>query len=199
MECLDLIGFTPQNFSSGDFSFEGIEASVDYKNGYYELKDPNSEIKYIQATKFNNADGSIILMITGYENDMVCTRYNTTSYLIIDDGKKIVEMDKDDLNLSKDLIKFIGNDQLNSLMSKMLGELRGNYLDENAIIESLYNEFFDFHYILPQKGTSIIVTLTLCDYIPTSEIEINKEDWSFIKSCIPKVSLSYDKKYIKFD
>lgn len=198
MECLRLIHFEPEKYSSGDFSFEGIQPMIDFKNGYYELKDPNSDIKYIQAAKFNNGDGSITLMITGYEYDMVCSRYNTRSYLIYADGEKAVEMDKDDLSLTTDLIKFIDSDKLEAVMAKILKELKGKYLDENASLDNLYNEFFDFHYKLPQTGTSIVVSVTICDYIPTNEIEVNEEDWNTIEESIPTRSYAFDKKYVIF-
>lgn len=201
IECLELIEFQPERFSSGDFSFEGLEPFVDLKNGYYEITDPdpNRDITYIQAAKFNNNDGSITLMITGYYYDMVCESYKTEAFLIIPDENTFVEMSLYDLNLDLDIMDFQGNSSLKSTMEKLLEELQGQYLDEGAPLEQLYSELFDFHFILPQKGTAITVTLTICDYIPLNEIEINEEDWNTIESGLISYAFQYDKKFIRFE
>ncbi|MCB9195412.1 MAG: hypothetical protein H6600_07645 [Flavobacteriales bacterium] len=197
-QCLDLIEFKPENYASGDFSFEGLVPTTDLKNGYYEIVSPYTNITYVQAAKFNNGDGSITLMITGYEYDMVCERYNTTAYLILPEEDNYIEMSLHDLNLDIGIENFQSNPTIKSVLEELLIELRGNYLDENASLESLYNELFDFHFILPQKGTDIITTISVCDYIPLNEIDISEENWNILLGGRISKTMQYDKKFIQF-
>lgn len=198
-ECLSLIHFEPMQFIEADLASTDFNPVIDYKNGYYEIKHPSEDIILCQATKFDNKDGSICLMITAYHADEQCYWYTTTSYLIYENYEKYIEMGSDDLNLPLDYAKFIDNPELNELLEELISILRGSYLSQDATIKDLYNEFYDFHYILPRYGTDLKVTLTVCDYIPTNEMTIDPKDWSLIKNSTPQVSMSYNKKVIKFD
>ncbi len=198
LECLKLVNFELSDYTYGDFGFENTDTIVDLKNGYYEVYLPSFEVAICQATKFNNKDGSITLIITGYENDMVCHRYNTKAFLIYEDGKKFVEMGNEELNLSQDLKKFMDNKQLNEVMLKLFDQVKEGYIADEPTLDKLYGELFDFHYILPQKGTTLTVTVTLCDYIPLNEVNIPENDWNIIQNSIPTRTFAYDKKYIRF-
>ncbi|CAG5081355.1 hypothetical protein [Parvicella tangerina] len=200
LQCLELVDFKPDQFASGDFpeSLDQIEPIIDLKNGYYEISKPELDITYIQAAKYNNADGSITLMITGYEYDMVCERYNTRSFLIFPSGDKYIEMGMDELNLTKDYNHFLHSDELNSILENLLQQLKGRYLSSDATIIDLHRELYDFHYILPRKGTALTISLTVCDYIPTNEAELSMTEWKIITSSIPVLSFNYDKKFIRF-
>ena len=51
---------------------------------------------------------------------------------------------------------------------------------------------------MPQRGTSLIATLGVCDYIPTNEIDISTADWALIESSFQSIELKYDKKVKQF-
>lgn len=197
-ECLDLINFQPMDYIEGDLDTTDFYSTIDLRNGYYEAVSKSNENIYCQATKFDNKDGSITLMITGYHYDMVCVRFHTNAFLIFPDGKKYVEMGLEELNLDEKLSDFIDNPDLDVLFEELLVIMRGSYFPEDATVSDLYNELYDYHYILPQQGTTLTVTLRLCDYIPTNEVEIIGNDWDLIQNSIITVELPYDKKFIKF-
>lgn len=198
-ECLQLVDFDPAKYIQADISWEEYQPLVDIKNGYYEIKDTDTDRILCQAAKFNNKDGSVTLMITGYYSDMQCSNHFTQSYLIFPDGKKYIEMGLEELNLPSDYAAFIGNEILNKELEKLLIDLKGIYLSEEDNVGQVYNELYDFHYILPRYGTDISVSLTICDYIPTNEMEIKSDVWDLIEESVPTKSLSYDKKFIKFE
>jgi hypothetical protein len=196
MACLDLIDFKPENYASAEYLPSDPEPLIDLKNGYYEIT--SEEQVLCQAAKFNNTDGSVTLMITGFFGDMQCSWYETYAYLIFPDGKKYVEISTDDLNINKGLRSFIDNPELDIVLSSLLDKLKGNYLSETDGLDVIYGEMFDLHYVLPQKGTDLTITLTICDYIPTNEIEVSEEDWNIIENSIPELTFAYDKKFIRF-
>lgn len=197
-ECLDLIDFKPETYASGDFSFEGLIPLVDLKNGYYEIVSPYNGVTYIQAAKFNNSDGSITLMITGYEYDMVCERYHTKSYLILPEKEEFVEMSLHDLNLELGLQGFQNNHDLFSTLDKLYQQFIALGNNDEVSFESFCSDIYDFHYVLPRNGTAITVTLTICDYYPSENLEVTEEEMKLIQSGIVSRSYQYDKKFIRF-
>lgn len=197
-ECLELIDFEPLHFIEADLASTDFNPTVDIKNGYYEIMHNTEDIILCQAAKFDNKDGSISLMITALQSDEQCSRYITSSFLIFPEGDRYIEMGLEELNLNEKFQSFFKDEILNQLLEKLLSQLQGGYLSQTATVEDLYKEFYDFHYVLPRYGTALTITMSLCDYIPTNEIEITEEDWKMIKSSIPSKSMAYDKKFIKF-
>ena len=71
-------------------------------------------------------------------------------------------------------------------------------MDSNATIDKVLSEVYHIIYILPQRGTSLIATLKVCDYIPTNVVSIPPDDWSTIENDFGSIELEYDKTRKKF-
>ena len=170
---------------------------IDLRNGYYEeflsFKEGDKTIVR-QAAIFHNHDGSRTLGISITEYDFVCF-YNETNFYEISKSKDSIHtILNDDILPDLNIREFV-IDTIVSVLNKYLPELQGNYLDSNDTIDKLLSEVYQITYILPQRGTSLIATLGVCDYIPVS---ISPDDWSIIENDFVSIELEYDKTRKKF-
>lgn len=173
---------------------------VDLKNGYYEefysFGDGDKHI-IRQAAIFHNQDGSRTLGISIAEYDFVCVYDKTDFYEISKSKDGIHPILKEDLLPDLKIRAFV-KDTTISILNKYLPKLQGNYLDSNATMDKLLSEIYHISYTLPQWGTTLIVTLGTCDYIPRNEINISANDWSILENDIVSMELEYDKTAKKF-
>ncbi|GAB5553175.1 MAG: hypothetical protein Sapg2KO_27660 [Saprospiraceae bacterium] len=192
-----------KNDSIGEYVIGELRASdtiVDLRNGYYEeFYSFEGDDKHIirQAAIFHNQDGSRTLGISIAEYDFVCFYDKTDFYEISKSKDSIHPTLKEDLLPDLNFREFV-KDTTISVLNKYLPKLQENYLDSNATIDKLLSEIYYISYILPQWGTTLIVTLGACDYIPRNEISINSDDWSIIENEILSIELVYDKIEKKF-
>jgi hypothetical protein len=200
LECLKLIDFEPHNYVEADINLGRADTVIDLGTGYYELSLSSEieNIKLCQATKFNNADGTITLAITGYIADMQCNNHPSYFYEISKSGDSFIRIENTTIIPSLDLLEFLTGSKSIEVLKKYLPEIKETYLNSNATIEDVLNEIYDFHLIVPRKGAKIKVTLTLCDYIPLNEVEIHENDWNVIKDNIKIVELLYDRELKQF-
>lgn len=185
----DLIG----EYVEGEL--RSTDTIIDLRNGYYE---EGNETMIRQAAIFHNHDGSRTLGISITQYDFVCF-YNETSFYEISKSK-------DSINpiLSGDILpdlkirEFVIAANVFPVLNKYLPEIQENYLDSTATIDKLLSEIYHIAYIMPRKGTNLIATLKVCDYIPTNEVSITPDDWSIIENDFVSIELEYDKTRKKF-
>ncbi|MFT7612870.1 MAG: hypothetical protein ACI9J3_001836 [Parvicellaceae bacterium] len=199
LDALQLKEDSIRKYSTGELT--STDTIVDLNNGYYEEYASNGDHNKTilrQASIFYNVDGSTTLGISISKWDFQCFVYTTNFYEISKSKDIITESSIYDIVPHLDFKEFFDDANTISVLNKYLQKLQGVYLDSNATVENLLNEVYDITYILPQRGTSLIATLRICDYIPTNEIEISAEDWSLIENSFHSIELIYDKKLKKF-
>lgn len=155
-------------------------------------------LKLCQAAKYNNADGTITLGITGYYEDMQCSNHPTFFYEISKSGDGFTRIDNATVMPSLELSEFFAGSKSIEILKTYFPDIKKTYLGSDATFEDLINEVYDFHIILPAKGNKVKVTLTICDYIPTNELSIDKEDWNEIKDNIRTIEFAYDRRLKRF-
>lgn len=190
----DLIG----GYAEGELM--ATDTIIDLRNGYYEEfrshGDGNKTIVR-QAAIFHNHDGSRTLGISITEYDFVCF-FDKTNFYEIPKSKDSIHTVLNDEILPDLTIREFVTDTIVSVLNKYLPELQGNYLGSNDTIDKLLSEVYHIAYILPQRGTSLIATLGVCDYIPRNEVSITSDDWSIIENGFVSIELKYDKTRKKF-
>ncbi len=173
---------------------------IDLRNGYYEEfhshGDGNKTIVR-QAAIFHNHDGSRTLGISITEYDFVCFLDKTNFYEISKSKDRIHSILNDDILPDLNVREFV-TDSIVTVLKKYLPKIQENYLDSNATIDDVLSEVYDILYLLPQRGTSLIATLRVCDHIPTNEVSIHPNDWSIIENKFVSIELDYDKTQKKF-
>lgn len=176
---------------------------IDLRNGYYEeFKSEKGGNKTIirQAALFHNHDGSKTLGISKTAYDFVCFYNETNFYEIIKSKDSIFAVFNDDVLPDLSIREFIIDSNIISVLNKYLPEIQGSYLDLNATVDGLLSEFYQIIYILPQRGTSLVSTLRICDYIPTNIVTMTSDDLSIIENCFVSIEMKYDrilKKFVK--
>jgi hypothetical protein len=190
-QCLALDGFNFNEYNQADRMPK--DTLIDIKNGYYEISD--GEIKLLQATKFNNKDKSILIIATGFYADMQCANYFTNFYIKSKDS--LIVCNQNRVMPTLKFSDFFIDSTITEIVKKYLPEIQEEYFP-NATIENIYQELFDFHFILPRFGTDIIVELTVCDYIPTNVVEFDKNDWEVINTNHASIKFTYNKSKKKF-
>ena len=173
---------------------------IDLRNGYYEeFSSSGRDDKTIvrQAAIFHNHDGSRTLGISITEYDFVCFFGKTDFYEISKPEDSLHTILNDEILPDLSIREFV-TDTIVFVLNKYLPELQGNYLDANATIDKLLSEVYHITYILPQRGTGLIATLGVCDYIPTNEVSIPPDDWSIVENDFVSIELEYDKTQKKF-
>lgn len=197
VEALQLKDKTIKKHFEGELS--STDTLIDIKNGYYE--EYNKDYKVLttlrQAAIFNNQDGSKTLGISNSQWDFQCFTYNSSFYSIIEKDK-IERIDNSNILPKLDIIDFVGNGEIIPTLEKYLPLLQENYLGDNDSMEVLLSEIYDIKYLIPRKGTALIATLAVCDYIPSNEIKIIEKDWFIIMNDFSIICLDYDKTIKKF-
>ena len=141
---------------------------------------------------------SILVGISGYYRDMQCNYHSFYFYEISKLGDSYIPIENNAIVTSLDFSMFFKDSKPIHILEKYLPEIKKTYLDSNATIEDLLKEIYDFHIIIPRKGTKTKLTLTVCDYKPLNEIKIGKDDWSIIEDSIRVIELIYDKDQKQF-
>lgn len=170
---------------------------VDLNNGYYEEYSSDEEgNKTItrQATIFRNHDGSRTLGVSITEYDFVCFNSKTTFYEIPKSKDSVTSVLPADILPQLSIGDFLVDTTVTSVLNNYLPEIQARYLDADATIDKVLSEVYHIKYLLPQRGTSLIATLRVCDYIPTNLVSISPEDWSIIENNFTSIKLEYDKK-----
>jgi hypothetical protein len=174
---------------------------IDIRNGYYEefasYEDGNKTVTR-QASIFHNHDGSKILGISITEWDFQCFNYETNFYKISKSKDSIGTISNKDILPLLNIKELVADSNVFYIFNKYLPEIQENYLDSNATIDEVLSEVYSIIYILPRRGTDLIATLRVCDYIPTNEVNISRDDWSIIEKSILFIELEYDKIQKKF-
>ncbi|MCP3928309.1 MAG: hypothetical protein GY705_04340 [Bacteroidetes bacterium] len=192
LDALKLKEYAIGKYSAGELM--PTDTIVDLNNGYYEEYASNGEDNKTilrQASIFRNTDGSTTLGVTASGWDFQCFDYITNFYEISKDT--ICEVAIYDIIPRLDFKDFIDDTKIISILNSYLPKLQETYLNSNATVEKFLNEIYEITYIMPQRGTSLIATLGICDYIPTNQIHISLEDWSVIEGSSQSIELIYDK------
>lgn len=191
----DLIG----EYAEGELT--ATDTIIDLRNGYYEeflSYEAGHKTTIRQAAIFHNHDGSRTLGISITEYDFVCFYTETNFYEISKSKDSINSVLKDDILPDLDIKEFVVDTTVFSVLNEYLPDIQENYLDATATIDEILSEIYHITYLLPQRGTSLIATLRLCDYIPTNVVSISPDDWSIIENGFVFIGLEYDKTQKKF-
>jgi hypothetical protein len=192
-KCLDLIHFDMSKYNHADV--QAIDTLIDEKNGYFAVKGYDQTL--CQLTYFKNNDGSYLVMSTGYYSDMQCANYFTYFHSVPSSLDTAILMNQSNYMPAISFTDFFVGDSVSKILEQYIPQIRESYLN-NGTLEDVINEVYDYHFILPQKGTKLKVELTICDYIPVNQVEFSETDWSIIETQIKVLSFSYDRKNQKF-
>ena len=198
LECMELIDFDFYQYVQADLSIENCDTIIDLKSGYFELFNDETKTKFCQIAKFNNIDSTILVGITGFHADMQCSNHPSHFFEISKSGDSITPIENKAVLPYLDYPMFFTDSMSIQLLEKYLPEVKTKYLGSNGTIEDFMREIYDFHIIIPRKGTKTKLTLTVCDYKPLNEIKIGKDDWSIIEDSIRVIELIYDKDQKQF-
>ena len=91
--------------------------------------------------------------ISGYYGDMQCSYHPFYFYEISKSGDGFVAIDNTVILPSLDFSMFFLNSKPIQILEKYLPEIKNTYLDSHDKIEDLLDEIFDYHIIIPRKGT----------------------------------------------
>lgn len=186
----DLIGV----YVAGEAS--STDTIIDLRNGYYEeFSSLGTDHKTIirQATLFRNHDGSTTLGISTASWDFQCYVFETNFYEIPKGKDSIYTIENDEILPDLDIKAFLSDSTVLAVLNHYLPAIQEQYLGSNATIDEVLSEVYDIVYLLPQKGTTLIATLKVCDYIPTNEVSIHPKDWAIIENVLVSVELEYDR------
>ena len=193
LECMEVIGFDAYRHVEADLNPKECDTLIDLESGYFELKDVGIDTKVCQVAKFNNFDGTFLVGITGYFADMQCSNHPSQFYEISKSGNSYVLIEKDVILPALDFAMLFTDVKPIQVLEKYLPEIKSTYLNSKATLKDVLEEVYDFHIIIPRKGTTLQITLTVCDYIPRNQVSISAEDWNIIETHIKVIELSYDK------
>jgi len=198
---MEIIGFEAHQYVAADIPLERCDTIIDLKSGYYELNyafDDYTKIKLCQVAKFNNTDGTILIAITGYYADEQCSNYPSRFYEISKSGDRFIPIELETVLPFLNFSTFFTDLKPTQILEKYLPEMRDKYLGSNAEIANAIDEVYDYHIIIPRKGTTAKVMLTVCDYIPRNQVNIDRNDWSIIEDHIKAMKYIYDKNQKQF-
>lgn len=174
---------------------------IDLRNGYYEAYaslGAGDKTILRQAAIFHNQDGSRTLGISITSYDFVCYNYETHFYEIPKSRDSMRMLMSEDILPDLSIRAFLKDTSVLSVLNKYLPALQKSYLGPDATIDEVLSEIYDIVYLLPQRGTDLISTLRVCDYIPTNEVSIPPDDWSIIANNFVSIVLEYDNTRKKF-
>lgn len=169
---------------------------IDLKNGYYEeFSSVGADNKTIirQAAVFRNHDGSTTLGVSTASWDFQCYVFETNFYEIPKRRDSIYTIANDEILPALDIRAFLPDSTVLTVLNQYVPAIKEQYLGSNATIDEILSEVYDIVYLLPQKGTTLIAALRVCDYIPTNEVNIHPDDWAIIKNVLVSIELEYDK------
>ncbi len=169
---------------------------IDLRNGYYEefsSLGANDKTIIRQAALFRNHDGSTTLGISTASWDFQCYVFETNFYEIPKRRDSIYTIANDEILPDLDIRALLSDSTVLAVLNQHVPAIQEQYLGSNATIDELLSEVYDIVYLLPQKGTTLIATLKVCDYIPTNEVNIDPKDWAIIEAASASIELEYDK------
>lgn len=169
---------------------------IDLRNGYYEefsSLGANDKTIIRQAALFRNHDGSTTLGISTASWDFQCYVFVTSFYEIPKRRDSIYTIANDEILPDLDIRALLSDSTVLAVLNQHVPAIQEQYLGSNATIDELLSEVYDIVYLLPQKGTTLIATLKVCDYIPTNEVNIDPKDWAIIEAASASIELEYDK------
>ncbi|NRB51422.1 MAG: hypothetical protein HRU41_27370 [Saprospiraceae bacterium] len=169
---------------------------IDLKNGYYEAflaAGGGDKTITRQAAVFRNQDGTRTLGIAITEYDFVCFHTKTLFYEIPSSKDSITAVLPAEILPRLTIGEFLSDTTVISVLQKYLPAIQENYLGADATIDKVLSEIYHIKYLLPQKGTNLVATLGVCDYIPTNVVGISPDDWSMIENNFIPIELAYDK------
>ncbi|MBL7912357.1 MAG: hypothetical protein JNJ41_14950 [Bacteroidia bacterium] len=179
---------------------------IDIKNGYFETFNLETDKKgkesihviLFQATIFNNADTTIILATTAYKSDEQCDWHETNFYEISKNRDGIKKINAKSILPETPWENILVTVKAKTIIKKYLPQIKKQYLDSTATLNTAINEIYNTHLLLPKKGADIKMTLTTCDYIPRNIGIITPKDWEIITGNLQSVKLRYNKNQKKF-
>ena len=198
LECMETINFDLHQYVAADRLFERFDTIIDLRNGYFEVLDPDIDVKVCQVAKYNNTDVTVLLAITGFFADEQCSNHPSYFYEISKSGQDFKPLEIKDVLPTLDYPLFFTDSIPIQVLKKYLPEIQRTYLDSTATLENLFGEVFDQHIIIPRRGTATKVTLTTCDYIPRNQVGFYDNDWSIIEEHFKPIELIYDRDKKRF-
>jgi len=172
------------------------DSIVDLANGYFEENNPDIILR--QAAVFNNDDGSKLLGVTACEYDFVCYYFYTEFFEITTNAEQLSIKKVDSILPELSIKEFIEGTKAAEAVKKLIKQIKPGYLAEGFTEADVLKEVYHIKYIIPQFGTSITATLSVCDYLPTNEVEVSNEIWGSIEKDFRTISLKYDKALKRF-
>ena len=204
LQCLKLQDSLFDKHVYGDIS--PTRTTIDIKNGYYEASTFESDKKgkvtkhltLFQATIFINKDTTITLATTAYKADEQCDWHETNFYEISKNRDSIKKINTARILPEVMLESTLVSVKAKMLIKKYLPQIKKQYLDSTATLNTVVNEIYNTHFILPKKGSAIKMTLTTCDYIHRNLGIINPKDWEIITSNLQSVDFQYNRNKKQF-
>lgn len=174
---------------------------IDLRNGYYEeykSGEDGDRTVVRQAAIFHTNDGSQLLGISTSEWDFACFIDKTSFYEIPFAKDTITMIPSENILPDLKIREFVTDSNVFYIISKNLPKYRETYSAPNATIDDVLAQLYHIRYQLPQRGTEIIATLRVCDYLPLDEVPIGKDNWSVIENSFLSIKLEFDKTQKRF-
>lgn len=192
------------NYNSSDLTANA--ENLDLENGYVEFRywmtdkkqDSDLDIIIGQARLYPNKDKTYLLGVTDFESDEQCSRYRTKFYEVSKRGDTLFQLDNSKVLPPVTWEDFLSESKSKSVLEKYLPQIKQEYLGENATIEDVLNEVYDFHYQFQRDKKNLLAKLTTCDYIPRNLFEIPLVDWEVVVSDFKTISFNYNAKLKQF-
>lgn len=185
----DYVKNLPEKYitASGDFPKPSAEnITVDEKNGYaaaftdypIEADSVDAAFPVFQAALFKSKSKLPLLVVSNYQSDHVCEKYET--FFLRRIGNKWTEVEREILP---------------AMNLKM-------FWDKPQSAERLLNitkeSFISYHFELPRRGTQVKVSLEICDYLDDNAPEAANEEMIKLINSAKTIYLEWDKQNGKF-
>ncbi|MBC7863585.1 MAG: hypothetical protein IAF38_11455 [Bacteroidia bacterium] len=173
---------------------------VDIKNGYYEISSAydKTKITLIEAALFKNTDSTATIAVSGLKADEQCSFHHIYFYEYNWKTDNIKPIADKDVLPEFNLKMFFKKSSVKKTLLPYLKAIQKAYLTDSAGIDDVLDEIYSYRFLIPRSGTTLMINLDICDYIPTNVVGIKPADWKIVETDFKKITLRYDKKKKRF-
>jgi hypothetical protein len=196
---LKSIDFKLADYNKSDLQV--TDTTTNLKDNYYAaFFQTNEDTLTLCSVKiFSNKDHSAIIGVTGYEADMQCGFYSSLFYVYSEKNDTVFLLDNTAVLPTLGLTDFLSDSITIKILEKYLPEIKEKEMGANATIDDVLKNIYDIHYIMPVKGTTVIATLNVCDYLLSNVILFEADEWKIIETDFKQIQLIYKNDIRKFE
>jgi len=194
LEVFSSLNLKPYELNESDWTIEDTlisEVSISYTVG---------EDTIISVGEYQSRRQGSIVIVSGFYSDMQCSyrpsymfhkKKGDTAYQKVD----VFQNFRDATNM----FDVVDSTETFPIFRRILSELRGQYLDDDADEWSVLHEFYDLRFIPNASRNELILSATICDYIPTNEMELTSLEMTIIENAIRTLRYKFNRRLGKFE